>query len=445
MLSDLQPKKMLVKASTVSVATRILTTLISISILGMLAKVLSADDLAIYWIFLSILSLVSLIAQFGLGQVVISNVSQAISLGNTEDARATAVNATVLILIMGAVSALVIFLLLPLGFFGAAFNRIPLEIISLMATGAVICSLAMLIIDLLKARMRLTLSSFLSAQPASGGILPSAFFLAVLLIFFHAGYSDKLSLTIVCFFYILGWLILLIVGERQLGLFSEFIKERRVINWRAVNLLMLSSAPIAAAALAMYVLTQADLWIVFSYLDPEASATYGIAANFAKYVSAVNILIGALLPGLVGHMWANKDLKALQYLLRRLARIGAAAALAILLVIFLGARDVLLIIVGSEYLDAATPLFILSFGHFINALMGYPQVLIITAGVRSQILYASLTAGVVTVCGLFFAVPLWGIVGAASLTSVGFILYGVIISIVCVRQTGIHCHVFARV
>jgi O-antigen/teichoic acid export membrane protein len=191
------------------------------------------------------------------------------------------------------------------------------------------------------------------------------------------------------------------------------------------------------------VITQADLWFVYRNETPAETAAYGIAASFVKYVSAVNVMLGALLPGLVGHLWAKGHQAQLARLLFKIALIGAVAAAAI--VGFIGAfgRDALDVLVGPNYGSAWLPLMILSMGHLANSLLGYSQVLLVTAGHTRPIMLASISASSLTLLGLAVATPRWGLTGAACVSAAGVVVYNIIICWSCVRATGIHCHVLA--
>lgn len=438
------PAQLLLKASFTSILARLATTIISLTIVGLVSRHLTVEDLATYWIFISVLSFITLIAQFGIGQIVVSEVSQALARQDDERSNSIIINATSLVFLLSFLCGLIASIFMKAGILDQKLQEIPLQIFILLLIGGVLCSLSILIVDILKAKMQLTLASCLAAQPASGGVVPSSIFLFLLFLIVSVQSSTLVSLIVVCLCFLLGWVALLIIGNLYLKINSQIMAKLRLITLSELRRLTLTSLPIAAAAVAMFLITQGDLWFVYYYMSYQDSAAYGIASNFVKYVSAINIMLGALLPGLVGHMWATQDISKLKYLLKRLAQIGTLAAFLIFLAIALYGDIILYLLVGSGYTAALTPLLILSFGHLINALMGYPQVLIITAGLRAQIFYASLVASLITLVGLRVFVPMFGLVGAASLSAIGLVVYGSIISVVCVRATGIHCHAFAR-
>lgn len=439
------PKLMqpLAHASAVAIVTRGLTAVLGLSCTLLLARVMSHDVLASYWIVISALSLIALIAQTGVGQVAISLVSQAIARHDMIEARRVSSNALAVVLVAGLVIGSAVTAMLASGILLGGRIVSPAALI-LTTVGGVLCPVAMQLVDNLRAQQRLKTSTWLAAQPASGGIVPSTIMLVGLVLLFVTGSAREQTEAMVYGLFLGGWLITLLLAATVLARPTHLAPSATLLSLAAAKSLLMRSGHVLSGAVAMFVINQADLWFVNLYLGAEQTAAYGLAATLVKYVSAVNVLLGALLPGLVGQLWAQGETTKLVKVLVMLGRVSAAVALLVTLAIGLLGERLLVAAAGPAYAGAWLPLAYLSIGHLINSLFGYSQVLLVTAGVLRPIARASAVATLITFTALAFLTPWWGMAGAAIAAAAGIAVYNTIIYLSCFRATGIACHVFVR-
>jgi O-antigen/teichoic acid export membrane protein len=430
------------RATSVALTARVLTMLLGLAITALLSRLLLAAELAAYWIALSCIGLVVLVAQTSVGQVAMSEISQAVARGEAAKARDTAANAMGAVFLAGVSMSLAVILVLLSGWLEGSAAP-PIALLVLVFVGGALCSLAMQVVDTLRSHLRMTSASLLASQPATGGILPSAIiFLGLVAIsFLHP--TNIAPLTWVCILFLTGWSFVLVFGMVLLRWSVSLAPRWFCVEGVSMIKLMHNSLPVMAGSLAMFAITQADLWFVYRHVSAQDAAAYGIAAGFVKYVSAVNVLLGALLPGLVGRMWAQGEREQLQVLLVNIGRLGSVAAALIVCILALFGVPILEMIVGQAYVSAWAPLMALSVGHMVNSLLGYSQVLLITTGQSRSILVASVIASSLTLLALSFFTPRWGALGAACASAMGVVTYNALICVACIRATGIHCHAMA--
>jgi O-antigen/teichoic acid export membrane protein len=397
-----------------------------------------------YWIAVSALGIVTLIAQAGVGQVVMSQVSQAIAHSDKCRARSVSGNALAVVAVTGFATAGTCTAMLACGI-PTGGREVSLEPLLFVLVGGVLCPFAMQLVDTLRAQQRLVAASWLAAQPQSGGIVPSTVLLVGLTVVYLMPTMGEHAHKLVYGFFLFGWLSMLLIAVVLIARQTSLAPSTDALSLASIRSLLRDSAPVLSSSLAMFLITQADLWIVNFYLGADETAAYGIASTLVKYVSAINVLLGALLPGLVGQLWAQHDHGRLAGLLIKLARFSAAAAVSVAFAIFLFGDQLLVALTGPGYYASVWgPLLCLAIGHVANSLLGYSQVLLITAGVLRPIGIASVVASLGTVVALVIATPHWGMLGAAIISAAGIIVYNGIICVGCIRATGIACHVFAR-
>lgn len=434
--------KTLQRAGGIALFARTLTMLVGLILTSMLSRALDPTELGRYWIALSALSFVALIAQNGVGQITMSRVSQSIALGKVADAKRAAQNSVLLVMIFGICASLLVGLG-TVAMYQALGRNLDLGMVGFISVGGVLCSLSMQFVDLLRAQQRLTSASLLAAQPASGGLVPTCILIMLLWLINAAEPATHMQTADVYKFFLVGWgatvaislCLLWSGGVVQLWPFES--------SFGAMSELAVASLPILFSAVTMFVITQADIWTVDRVLGSVDTAAYGIASSFVKYVSAINVLMAALMPGIVGELFARQDKVALHGVLVRAARVSALASLGIFAILALGGERLLGLIVGDRYSNAFTPLLVLSIGHLVNALLGYSNIALVTAHRNASIVAASLLASLVTIVLLFTLTPRFGMVGAATASALGVVTYNVTTWLQCGRQLGLWCHAFA--
>ena len=154
-------------------------------------------------------------------------------------------------------------------------------------------------------------------------------------------------------------------------------------------------------------------------------------------------MLAALLPGIVGELFARQDLASLHSILVRAARLSLAAGIAIFAALLFAGEPLLTLLVGAQYDSALVPLLILAVGHLANAILGYSNILLVTAGRGRATVAASLSASLVTLALLSLLTPPYGMVGAAVASSIGVLTYNFMIWYRCGRLLGLWCHAFA--
>lgn len=265
---------------------------------------MQAEELAMYWLALSALGLIVLFAQTGIGQVSISQISQAIVRHYLGDARRIMTNALAAVAVAGGITAGLVALLFAFGTDSSSHQLSSATFLFLLISG-VLCPTAMQVVDCLRAQQRHNASAWLAAQPGSGGAIPSLVMLVSLFIVSSIPSLAEKPQPVVYASFLLGWLLMLLLGAAMLSQRVELTPRARDFSITDMRRLVRDSWPVVGGALAMFIMTQADLWFVGFFRGPEETAAYGLAATLVKYASAVNVLLGALLPGMVGQLWAE--------------------------------------------------------------------------------------------------------------------------------------------
>jgi O-antigen/teichoic acid export membrane protein len=408
-----------------------------------LPRLLRAEDLATYWLAVSALSLVVLLAQSGVGQVAISRISQALATDRKEAAQDYGLNSLAVVAVFALGVSLAVAVAIRQLWVDPA-RDIGDGALLFVVAGGVLCALYVQAVDLLRAQQGLLSAVWLASQPASGGVLTTAIFVAGLWVASPADGLELLDVATVFVLFLVSWglpmvaAIWLLSRGQRLRIFSARLNSDTVVSMGA------SAAPVVASAVTMFVITQADLWAIAHYRGPGDTAIYGTAGAIVKYVSAINLLFAALLPGFIGELYARSDIVTLQNVLRRTARLGIVAGLIVFTAFACFGGVLIEYGIGVAYREALKPLLVLSIGHLVNAFLGYSSAVLVTADRTRALVFASFLASVVTLVLLASLTPSFGMTGAAIAATVGMGTYNIATWMYCGTRLGVWCHATAR-
>ena len=211
-----------------------------------------------------------------------------------------------------------------------------------------------------------------------------------------------------------------------------------------VSRLFDTSLPIFLIGLGTMILSQADLWIVGAHCTEHDVALYGAAVRIVTLVAVPLTLANLVLPPYISSLYTAGEIDRLQSVLRLAASIAAAPALAVLTVMIFWAGDVLQLVYGDVYSQAALILVLLSLGQAVNVTAGSCGNVLSMTGHQRMGMKIALMAGVVTVGGELLLVRWAGVAGVAIASAGGRILQNILLVAAARRRVGVWSHATAN-
>jgi O-antigen/teichoic acid export membrane protein len=208
----------------------------------------------------------------------------------------------------------------------------------------------------------------------------------------------------------------------------------------ALGGMMRIALPLAVTNLTIFVLTQADLWILGAFRPPEEVALYGAAARAVVLVSMPFIVVNGVLPPLVAEMYAQGRKQPLERTLRATASMAAIPAFLVLAAFIFFGKPILGVLFGDYYREGATILALLSIAQLVNVWSGAGSVTLSFTGHQATIMALTVAAGLVTVMAGLMAVSSYGATGVAVTMAGGIAAYNVALWGVAKRKTGMWTH-----
>jgi O-antigen/teichoic acid export membrane protein len=188
--------------------------------------------------------------------------------------------------------------------------------------------------------------------------------------------------------------------------------------------LLAASWPLMIASLAIFVVTQADLWIAARLLSKEEVALYGAAARMVQLVLMPILILNLVLLPLVAEMQGRNDWAGIERLVRAAAALAGGTAAAVLAVLMLFAPELLRLAFGPFYAAAAVALLPLCAGQVVNAFCGGAAPVMMMSGAGRSAMAISLVCGAWLLIAGPMAARTWGIGGLAAVAGSSTALHG---------------------
>lgn len=397
---------------------------------ALLARMLPAAEFGAYFVAVSITTFAAIVARFGLRQTVVRLVAESMAKGLPGRA-GRALRIVYLITVLG--SALVAG-----GYYlgvGAWLSNDVFEMPSLAGVvGVTAVWIAILTFQTPVAETFRGLHEFRLAVLLDG-ILASALLAialgAVWLLGREIGLHTAVLLTVAT-----AGASLLIGTGFFLGRIGELKGPGTIEAKEVVSI----SAPLFVTNLATQAMTSASLWIVAGFLAAEAVALYGAAWKLVNLVAVPLELMNKSVQPVIAELHAADDRRKLQDSLRGTATVaGLPAAIGLFAMLFFGA-ELLDLVYGAPYREAALILAIMAFGQLANVWTGSCGTVLVFTGHQRALMNMSLVTSALTVVATVVAVQRWGLVGAATATAAGRVLQNGVAWLLVRRLTGYWTH-----
>jgi len=203
------------------------------------------------------------------------------------------------------------------------------------------------------------------------------------------------------------------------------------VYWRRAAL------PLALVAGLQLINTQADLVILGLLRDDAEVGVYRVVVQMGNLVIFGLVAINQVLHPHFAALHVSGDLARLQRLVTISARVILALALIPVLIFVLMGESILGWVFGAEYMLGAVPLAILALGQLANAGFGSVGALLNMTGHERDAMKGMIAAIVVNLVLNLTLIPPFGMMGAATATTVSFVVWNAILWLYVRRRLGI--------
>lgn len=211
---------------------------------------------------------------------------------------------------------------------------------------------------------------------------------------------------------------------------SSWVAPR--FSWREWKPLLKEALPVALSLVVTTTYVRALIVICSLVATAEQTGLFATSYRVAEILLGVpQLMLGAAFPILAHAHVADEE--RLAYVLQRMGEAALLLGLALGLVLAIGAEPIVLLLGGSEFEEAATPLRIQSVAIAGAFMTGVATSALIAVHRQRALLVVNVLALVVVLALGFTLIPLWEANGAALAASVGEVVLAVAALMLLVR------------
>lgn len=413
------------------VGSKVVSLLSALAFNGLIARILSPDDVGLYFVLVSVVSLAVMLALGGMARSIVRIVSRSIALNRSFEALA----AIRYVLFFASLSSSFIAVLTILfSKFLLADGLSVSETISGIRYYLVVWLIALTMLSLTSEIFRglhdIPLASVFNGMLATiiSGIAFCAIFLSL------KAANVYMVLKVICISHLVELTLALIVlrvrikplrSSRSLSHDHSALRGIDVFN---------TSWPIFFVDIALFCVIQGPIFLLSYGSSKEAVAIYGAMLKIGVIISGTLNLARQAIAPTIGELYAKNQIEDVEKVLRSAATMaGIPSIIALLVAIFFG-KTIIGVVYGSYYTGGYWTLVILCLAQIVNVGTGAPGVLLVMAGKERVLLVFSLVAAAMGLGIGVILLPSVGVLGTAIGTGIAIAFHNILTSIYSARR-----------
>jgi O-antigen/teichoic acid export membrane protein len=435
-ITDLIKQNFFVGVSWVLIG-KIISLLAVIIINILITRLLSPEDVGIYFIIISLVYICIIFSNFGLHNAIVRLVAESIGFGSPGRAK-TAIKKAFIYCIIGAI---LVTSLLNIGLGNLILEHVYHSIningvIILISLWIIIATLQNLFAESFRGYQDIGLASAFSGSYSTyGGPITSFIFVVLLVIMILFKMNGTLNNII----------LVSIISSIFTLLISAYLLNRKIKNVESSN--EISTPNILSIAWPMFItniiglgISQLDIWVIGYNLGNEEVALYGASIRLAAFTSISLGIANSVTPPLIAEMLAKGEKNNLEKLLRSITTLISIPSVIVFLSYIIFGSQILRIFYGDFYAKGATILAILSFGQLVNVMVGSCGYLLLMAGHQKKLMWATGLSSLITILGVFLFVNDYGTIGIALAVAIGISMQSILTWLIAKKFIGIWTH-----
>lgn len=413
---------------------RILTVLAGLAVNALLTRLLTPNEVGAYFLTLSVVWGASIIAQLGLNHSVVRLVAESLSLNKPRRAKETV--QFVLLLVSAGVCGVVAILYFGVGdWLAMSLFKSPLMagIIGLTMIWIAVTAFQQISAEIFRGFQDIRLAS------AFGGLVTSSLsailFAGTWLVQGHTNLHQVVILSLAAggTSVLIAWTLVWGKTQNLAGDGHLRISDILIISW-----------PLLLTNLTLFILSQADIWILGTYHAQNSVALYGASSRLMLLISLPLMVVNAVIMPIIAELYSKRKMADLERTLQAVASVSTIPAVLVFFGFILFGRPLLSLIYGDFYRDGYPVLILLSLGQLINIMAGSCGYTLMMTGRQTIMMWISFTAGLITIGMVLLLVKSYGIRGVAFASAFGLGIQSIAMWLCVKRSLGIWTHISLR-
>ncbi|MBU0481695.1 MAG: oligosaccharide flippase family protein [Proteobacteria bacterium] len=410
------------------VGLKILALPIGLILVALLTRMLSAEEMGVYFLCVSLMDFLVLFSLLGMERSIVRIISGSLALAMPGRAR-QAIRRT---LSIGALSAMVAAALLLSGFgrFVSVriFNSVVMgELISYLAVWLALVTLQRLIAESFRGLHDTRLATLFD------GLIPNFLYIAVLATLFLL--EVKIDINTALLILICTYAVNILAGSAALFQSTSRLSGAGSIH---ASEILKTSWPFCFSAIFLTGLQQGHLWLLGYYSTAESVALYGAAWRVVILLTATLQIVRLVIPAMVAKLYAEKKHADLEKVLRSTATIAGVPSIIALLFILIFGKTILHHLYGESYAGGNLILTILAVANIINLCTGVPGVLLMMSSKEKVLLAISIFSGSLSILVSFVLIGRYDYIGVAIGAGTGIAVQNLLMAGYCLKKMRIN-------
>jgi O-antigen/teichoic acid export membrane protein len=423
-------KAHLLSGSAWSFGGKLMSAFMGITTNVLIARLLTPEEMGIYFLIFSFVSVATVLAQLGLNQAVVRLVAESLAINDLGRVRATINIAFRYAILVATIVAVILITnaqkIVEISIFNSSISSV---ILRLAAIWIVVLTVQNLQAETFRGFHKIHLATLFGGLISS--ILPT-----VLLISIWLNHNTIQLAQILSIYIASGIASIILAGSILLRNMSKLKGQSYLNDFKVIKI----SLPFLINNLVFLFLTQANIWIINIYFSSKEVAIYGSVARLVSFVIQPLLIINAVVPPLIADLYTQGKKSELERTLRITATVAGIPALSVLFIFIFFGDTILKLLYGSFYHAGSTTLVMLSIGQIINAWAGSCGLTLMMTGHQVLMMQITLVSGGITVMLSLSLVGYYGIVGVATAAAVGLIIQNICMWLGAKLTTGMWTH-----
>src|ERR671912_1043172 len=453
-------RRRLVSGSAWASGGRVGGAMLGIVTNGLLARLLSPQELGAYFLALSIVSLGAVLGSMGLPKTVVRLVAENMGLDRSGRTR-RAIRTVLRLGVLGTLGISLAYLLagdLVGELFQPQYSSLLVGVTGLMAGWIAIAVVQEITAETFRGFHDIRLATLLGGLATggkSGGVIMRILLLGILVLLWVRSAETSLATVLLVSIgsgsvSVVLSIWLLYAKVSSLGS-SERAREEQDEEEEPVSAkeVLEDAIPFLAIALTSFVLLSADIWILGVLGSGTDVGVYGAASKLVTFVAMPLLIVNLVLPPIVAEMYAQGKMTQLERTLRTFSTLAGLPSLLVLAVFMLLGGPILGLVYGDRLFPPGSPaihqgaivLVLLSAAKLTAVWAGSCGLVLQFTGHQTSMLRVSLLTSPLFFVVAILATQRYGSVGVACAAALTTTLQNVIMVLLAKRKTGMWTHV----
>ena len=416
MKANLSIRRLLVSGSAWAISGKALSILAAFATNALIARLVSVEEMGIYFLSLSIVATAALVAKLGMGKTGIRLIADSMAIGQQGRARSAIFHTA----FFSSIGGTLVIAILTMG----GWQWLSRDVFgSERMTSIVVLSGGWTFVLLMQGMVADSFRGFHKIHLATlfDGLLSGLIVaLSLAYMLWSAGTSDIYHIVSVVV--VIG----LCVGSVGIMLLVPYVHrlDRTTDSLSSVTVLAIA-IPLMITNLTSVLVTQADMWVLGMLRPQEDVALYGAAKRLAQLLAMPLFVLNSVAAPIVAALYARGEIKRLENTLRTTATIVGIPALVLFSIFLVYGHTILELTYGTSYGASVLLLIALAFGQLVSVWAGGCALALTMSGYQGVSMRITVITSTLTVAACIWGVREYGTIGVAIISALGLALQNI--------------------